>query len=182
MRAVQGNAAAGRAEVRVGGHLRTLGTASIALVLDLTSKLAILGSLEPGESVSVLGSFFRLTYIRNPGGVFGLKFGGSGLHLLFAGVATVAVIVLLWRSRPEDGWIRTGLGLVLAGAVGNMVDRIAFGYVVDFIDIGCGTLRWYVFNLADAYVTVGAGLLILFYSSQGHEDAEADREGGPAGT
>jgi signal peptidase II len=138
--------------------------------------------MEPGESVSVLGSFFRLTYIRNPGGVFGLRFGGSGLHLLLAGLATAAVIVLLWRTRPEEGRIRIGLGLVLAGAVGNMVDRIAFGSVVDFIDIGLGSLRWYVFNLADAYVTVGAGLLILFYSSQRHEDAEADGEGGPAGT
>ena len=116
-----------------------------------------------GESVPVLGSFFHLTYIHNPGAVFGIRLGNPYLHLALACVALLAVGGLLWRLGREDRIAAIGLSLVLGGALGNIIDRVRFGWVIDFLDFGIGSVRWWVFNLADACVSVGTILLIFFY-------------------
>lgn len=161
--------------------MRVLWIAGAAVVADQASKWLVMETMALGESVPVLGSFFRLTYIHNPGAVFGLRLGGTYVHLLFAGVALVLLGSMLWRMPATERLGRTGLGLVLGGAVGNVVDRVRFGSVVDFLDFGIGSLRWWVFNVADACVTVGAGLLILSYAFQKGDGDEADGPGDPAG-
>ncbi len=141
--------------------MRSLWISGVVLFLDQVSKLIVMESMFLGESIPVLGSFFRLTYIQNPGAVFGMRLGGNVVHLIFAGVALIMVAVMWIRLPPNQRVASAGLALVLGGAVGNVVDRIRFGAVVDFLDFGIGSLRWWVFNVADASVTVGAGLLIL---------------------
>lgn len=141
--------------------MRSLWIAGLVVFLDQVSKRMVMESMFLGESIPVLGSFFRLTYIHNPGAVFGLRLGGNVAHLIFAGVALIVVAVMWLRLAPGERVASAGLALVLGGAVGNVIDRIRFGAVVDFLDFGFGSLRWWVFNVADASVTVGAGLLIL---------------------
>ncbi len=141
--------------------MRSLWISGVVLFLDQVSKRIVMESMFLGESIPVMGSFFRLTYIQNPGAVFGMRLGGNVVHLIFAGVALIIVAVMWIRLPPNQRVASAGLALVLGGAVGNVVDRIRFGAVVDFLDFGIGSLRWWVFNVADASVTVGAGLLIL---------------------
>ncbi len=141
--------------------MRILWISGAVLVLDQVTKHLVMDTMYLGESIPVLGSFFKLTYIRNPGAVFGLRLGGNVAHLIFTGIALMIVAVMWFRLPAAERLASAGLALVLGGAVGNVVDRIRFGAVVDFLDFGFGSLRWWVFNVADASVTVGAGLLIL---------------------
>ena len=147
----------------------------VALLADLFTKWLVVSRFELWESVTVLGDFFRLTYIHNPGAVFGIRLGSSYLHLILASVAMVVVISLLIKTPESDRRGGTGLALVLGGAVGNIIDRLRFGVVIDFLDFGIGDLRWYVFNVADACVSVGVVLLIVGY---GRNDSNEDTDRG----
>ncbi|MDE2998207.1 MAG: signal peptidase II [Gemmatimonadota bacterium] len=141
--------------------MRSLWISGVVLFLDQASKRMVMESMMLGDSIPVMGSFFRLTYIQNPGAVFGLRLGGNVAHLVFAGVALILVAVMWLRLPPHERLASAGLALVLGGAVGNVIDRIRFSAVIDFLDFGFGSVRWWVFNVADAAVTVGAVLLIL---------------------
>ncbi len=143
--------------------MRFLWITGVALVLDQLTKWWVLQTMTLGESVPVLGSFFRLTYIHNPGAVFGIRLGNPHLHLALACVAFLVVGGLLWRLSPEDRVAGIGLALMLGGAIGNIIDRVRFGVVIDFLDFGIGAARWWVFNLADTCVSVGACLLIFVF-------------------
>jgi signal peptidase II len=143
--------------------VRRLWITAIALLVDLVTKELVTMRFELWESVDVLGDFFRLTYIHNPGAVFGIRLGSSYLHLALSAVAMAAVVSMLVKTPAEDRWSGIGLSLVLAGAVGNIVDRLRYGVVVDFLDFGFGDTRWYVFNVADACVSVGVILLMVGY-------------------
>lgn len=143
--------------------MRFLWITAVALVLDQVTKWWVLKTMVLGEFIPVLGSFFALRYIHNPGAVFGLKLGNPYVHLALACVALIVVCGLLWRLPAEDRIAAIGLALVLGGAIGNIVDRVRFGVVIDFLDFGFGSVRWWVFNLADTWVSVGTGLLILSF-------------------
>lgn len=143
--------------------LTALWLVPLVLALDQVSKLAVARAMAEGESIEVLGDFFRLTYIHNPGAAFGLDVGSPLLHTLFSLVALGALGWLFRTAPPGARLLRCSLGMVLGGALGNIADRIRLGEVVDFFDFGLGELRWPVFNVADSFVTVGILLLILVY-------------------
>lgn len=140
--------------------MKFLWITGVAVVLDQLTKWWVLKTMSLGESVPVWGDFFRLTYIHNPGAVFGLRLGNPFLHLALAFVALIVIGGFMWRIAHEDRRIAIGLSLVLGGAIGNIIDRVRFGVVIDFLDFGIGATRWWVFNLADACVSVGTILLI----------------------
>ena len=183
---------------------------SVAVVLvDQISKMLVKGfhipalgitweGLPYGISRPVLGDFFRLTYIENPGMVFGLDIGGKIFLCLFSFVASIAIIMYLYRVRRSSLGLRLGLALVLGGAIGNLIDRLFYGIlfdyaplfhgrVVDFFDVdffdvtvfGYHMSRWAVFNVADSCVTIGVILLLLFHRSAARAEetlpAAADR-------
>lgn len=162
--------------------MQRLWISAAVIVADQVTKTVVVGQMQLGESIPVLGSFFRLTYILNPGAVFGLRLGGQALHLIFAVVALCLVGVLLYRTPSSERVAGSALALVLGGAVGNVIDRLHIGAVIDFLDFGVGGARWWIFNIADASVSVGAGLLILSYgflhgagtSSSGEAPATTD--------
>ena len=139
---------------------------AVARFFDLVTKCLVTTNLELWDSVDVLGGFFRLTYIHNAGAVFGIRLGSSVLHLVLSTLAMGVVVTMLIKTPPEDRWGGIGLALVLGGALGNIVDRLRTDVVIDFLDFGIGDLRWYVFNVADACVSVGVVLLILVYGKQ----------------
>ncbi len=140
--------------------LLTLGTALGVLVIDQASKAWVMAHLPYGQPVPVLDHWIRLVYIRNPNAVFGISLGQGPVYLLLtlAAIAVLLVLVFLERSR----FLLFLYGLFLGGALGNLLDRIRWGEVVDFVDMGIGRYRWPgVYNLADAAISIGIVLYLL---------------------
>jgi len=138
--------------------------ASAAIVLvDQITKQIVLSSFGPGER-RVVTEFFNLVLVFNKGAAFSFLADAGGwqtpLLVGFAVGAAIIVSVLLARS-PERRMFCAGLALILGGAVGNVIDRLRFGYVVDFVDLHAGGWHWPAFNVADSAITLGAALLIL---------------------
>jgi lipoprotein signal peptidase len=138
--------------------------AGLVLVLDQLTKWWVLEVIDLDRiGQVVVAPFFNLTMVWNRGVTFGLL--GSDLWfkpLLLGGLALViAALLLRWLARAESWRIAWGLGLVLGGAVGNVIDRARFGAVVDFVHLHAAGYHWYVFNLADSAIVCGVGLLLL---------------------
>lgn len=136
------------------------------VLLDQASKLLVQRMLQPGEIIAVIPSFFNLTYVMNPGAAFGfLASAPAALRAPFlTGISILAVLFIAYfRYRhPELGWLPSlGLCLILGGAVGNLVDRLRLGMVVDFLDFYYGGYHWPAFNVADAAITVGVVLMVI---------------------
>jgi signal peptidase II len=143
--------------------------------LDQITKRIVSGGMIRGESIPVLGNFFRLTFVQNPGGAFGL-FRDSGS--VFTVLSLVAVVFLFWtvhRYPAHLTGMRVALGLVLGGAVGNLIDRIRMHRVVDFFDVGFGDLRWPVFNVADVAVVLGVVMFLIVSIRSGDSDDQDAR-------
>jgi signal peptidase II len=148
----------------------------LILILDQITKVVVDRTMVLYQSIPVLGDFFRLTYIHNAGAAFGLNIGSPLVHTVFS-LAALGVLVWLWRTAPPGALLlRYALVVVLGGAVGNIIDRVRLGKVIDFFDFGLGDLRWPVFNVADSAVTVGILLLIIAYSRLKEDnDSSADQ-------
>jgi len=143
------------------------------IIIDQLSKLVVQHTMVRGLPIEVLGDFFRLTYIHNPGAAFGLNLGSPLLHTVVSIAALGALVYLFRTTDPGERLLRFGLSLVLGGAVGNIIDRIYLGEVVDFFDFGFGAYRWPIFNFADIFVNVGVFLLFFGYS-RAEQANEAD--------
>lgn len=144
---------------------------------DWLSKRWVIDTLTESGTLRVLGDVVRFYYVRNTGVAFGL-FSGGGIGLSWVSVvALVAVLLLAFRPTARRWPHAVSLGLILGGALGNLFDRVRTGAVTDFIDVGIGGLRWYVFNLADAAITVGVLLWaaeILLVRPRPHGEAAAE--------
>ena len=142
-----------------------LAIAALVVVLDQASKLAALRLLQPYQSLPVLPDLFNLTLAFNRGASFSfLSEAGGWQRWLFSGVSIVAsavIIVLLRRTPRSERLNGIGLALVLGGAVGNLVDRLRFGHVIDFLDFYYCAWHFPAFNVADASFTLGAAVLVL---------------------
>lgn len=142
-----------------------IGWVGLAVALafaDRATKEIVLGAFRVGEAREVTG-FFNLVLTFNRGAAFSLLAEASGWQRgLFIAIAVVAIVVILWMLAREGGDKRfsLALALILGGALGNLWDRIALGYVIDFLDFHAAGHHWPAFNLADAAITVGAALLI----------------------
>jgi signal peptidase II len=140
--------------------------AGLAFLLDQASKDLVIHTLKLGQSVPLAGNWLELTYVQNPGAAFGfLASARSFWRVPFFILVTVAATLLVYAYQrflpPEKKLDRLALGLIWGGAMGNFMDRLLVGRVIDFIDVGYGQYRWPVFNLADSCITLGLGLLIL---------------------
>jgi signal peptidase II len=140
--------------------------AGAVLALDQITKALVLGRLPLGNTFTVVPGLFDITHVHNPGGAFGFlaTMGPEVRGVLFIGVTVLvaALILYLYRQTPgEQRLLATGLALVFGGALGNLVDRIRFGVVVDFLDFYIGELHWPAFNVADSAITVGVFLFAV---------------------
>lgn len=136
-------------------------TGVVLLVTDQLSKWAAVGWLKGGPSLPVLRGFFSLTYVENTGAAFGL-FRGQQVMFICMAILTVFIILFYLSLTGDDEWmIRLALVLILAGALGNLVDRVAFGYVIDFLHLHYKSFSWPVFNFADVCIDVGVGLILI---------------------
>jgi signal peptidase II len=138
----------------------------LVVLIDQASKLWIINNLPHWESWNIIGSFVRFTHVKNPGIAFGISVGNFTMIVaILSIVATLFIAYMHWQERKNHPLIVIGLGLILGGAIGNLIDRSSIFFskhyegVVDFIDIGTANFRWYTFNVADSAVTIG----IIFY-------------------
>jgi signal peptidase II len=184
-----------------------LAFAAAIVVIDQASKLAVKGfnllgiqhaGMQLYESREVLGDFLRFTYVENPGMAFGLNFGMPIILSCFSIAASIFLVYLIKRTWQSGNLgLRLAFALILGGAVGNLIDRVFYGLfyryaplfygkVVDFVDVNIPDMkllgnelhRFYVFNVADAAVSVGVVLLLFFYPSKKHATSAETIEGG----
>jgi signal peptidase II len=157
----------------------------IALVVccDQASKFWIAGNLSLYESWPVLPGFFSLTHLTNTGAAFGFLAGRPAVwrHVFFIGIALVAlcvIIIMYRRLRHESYFYELSLGLIAGGALGNLIDRVRLGSVVDFLDVYVGCHHWPAFNVADLAITVGVTIFIVysFFFAKREEPAKHCKE------
>jgi len=142
--------------------MRVLFVSAVLVLADQVSKTIVVRTMSLYESVPIIQNFFHFTYITNDGMAFGINFPFG--YFIFTTVSILLTTFLfwyLWSVRNHSIIIRLGIGLIIAGAIGNLIDRILLGEVIDFLDFMIGDFHWYVFNLADSYVTVGMGLVLF---------------------
>lgn len=144
--------------------LKWLWLSLLAVILDQASKLAIAGSMQLYESIQIM-PYFKLTYVHNTGAAFSfLSEAGGWQRWFFAGLAIViSAVIAVWltRLKKHETLLAVALSLVLGGAVGNLIDRLAYGYVIDFLDVYYESWHWPAFNIADSAITLGVILMLL---------------------
>jgi signal peptidase II len=136
------------------------------IILDIWTKALVLARIDLHETIPIIPNFFQLVHVRNTGAAFGIGANASSRLvplLLNAGAIAVFFVVVVYalRSAVTDRVLQTGLHLILGGAIGNLLDRFRFGYVVDFLDVYVGTKHWPAFNVADSAICIGIALLFL---------------------
>ena len=144
--------------------LSVLAIVFFLILADQAIKFLVVSLMELGESIPVFAGIFHITYIENPGAAFGL-FANQRLIFIVAGVLVIAAACLMYRRlMSEKAIIRWGVALLLGGAVGNLIDRLRIGGVIDFLDFRI----WPVFNIADIGICVGVALLMyaLIYDTE----------------
>lgn len=154
------------------------------VVLDQVSKVQIMQTMRLHESIPIFPEFFSLTYIRNPGAAFGLlASSGQAFRLIFFGVTSVFALGLLgmifFRLRQDDWVGQLSIAAILGGAIGNLLDRVRFGEVIDFLDFYINGYHWPAFNVADAAISVGVFFLILHFALDKKEEEGVLQQGSP---
>ena len=151
--------------------LKWLWLSLLAVILDQASKLAVAGSMQLFESIEIM-PFFRLTYVHNTGAAFSfLSEAGGWQRWFFAGLAVaISAVIAVWlaRLKKHETLLAVALALVLGGAVGNLIDRLAYGYVIDFLDVYYESWHWPAFNIADSAITLGVMLMLAESFGLGH--------------
>jgi signal peptidase II len=141
-------------------YIMLLGCAATVLVADQVLKWLVMRSLQHGRVIDLLGGLVRLDFTRNAGAAFGMFQSGGLLFAAVAVLVSLSILVFYRRIAESALAVRLALGLILGGALGNLLDRIRLGYVVDYVDLRW----WYVFNLADSAIVVGVAILLLVTS------------------
>ena len=153
-----------------------IGIAATVLILDQLAKAWLVSMLSPGERIQVVGDYIRLVHSQNTGALFGL-FRDQALFFAIVSVGVVAAIVWFHHTSGRNTLLSIALGLLLGGALGNMTDRFRIGYVVDFVDVGLGNLRFYTFNIADSAISLA--ILLLLITAFVSTGRDADRPQAP---
>jgi len=138
--------------------------ASVVLILDQATKLYVDANFRLHETVPVIRDFFHLTYVRNKGAAFGILSDNAVRIPFFITVSIIAMLGILWyikRLRDDQRLAIYSLSLVFSGALGNLIDRIRLGEVIDFLDVFWQRHHWPAFNVADSAITVGVTLLFI---------------------
>ncbi len=144
--------------------LKWLWLSALVIVSDQFSKRLIIGSMQLRESIEIL-PFFNLTLLHNTGAAFSFLANAGGWQRWFFTLIALAVsaVIVVWLKRlpAAEKWQAAALALILGGALGNVIDRVRFGYVVDFLDVYYQQWHWPTFNIADSAITVGVAILVV---------------------
>ena len=147
-------------------YIKLVVFAGIIVLLDQFTKALIIGHVSFSQTIPVMGGFFNITHIHNPGGAFGLMANLSptlrSIVFLFISSLAVGLIFYFYKKTPPNyPWLSAAFALIFGGAIGNLIDRLRFGFVIDFLDIYIGNLHWPAFNVADSAISVGIGIFVF---------------------
>lgn len=134
--------------------------AAIAVILDQMTKWLAVEFLTKVETVPLIQDVLHLTYLENTGAAFGILKNNRWIFLVISTVAIIALVAYIAKFPPKSKWLGVGLSFIVGGGIGNMIDRVLLGYVVDFIDFRL--INFAVFNVADSFVCVGAVLVLIY--------------------
>ncbi|MFZ3014693.1 MAG: signal peptidase II [Nitrospira sp.] len=162
-------------------HLALASVTGGIILLDQLTKQQIMQTMRLHESIPVIPNLFSLTYIRNPGAAFGLLAGSSNaFRMVFFGLTSIFALGLLGTillRMPEEDWVgRISVTGILGGAIGNLIDRLRFGEVIDFLDVYIETYHWPAFNVADSAITIGVIFLIIHFAFEKQADPPPESE------
>jgi signal peptidase II len=163
-------------------YILFLAITGLVVLLDQLTKGWIIATMRLHDAYPVIDGFFNIIYVRNPGAAFGFLAGASPLFrsVFFLSVTLAAILLILHylrQTRIEEIFLVLALALILAGAVGNLIDRIRFGEVIDFLDVYVGAHHWPAFNVADASITTGASVLVMFLLGKRKEKMVEEKPG-----
>ncbi len=135
------------------------------VILDQVTKYIVNTSMLLHDSIPIINGLFNFTYVKNPGAAFGFLSGAPPFFrsVFFIGVTVAAIMLILYyirKTKTEEPLLTTSFSLIMGGAVGNLIDRVRFGEVIDFLDLYIGPHHWPAFNIADSAISVGAILLV----------------------
>ncbi len=150
----------------MGKYQKLIVIAGAAVILDQITKIAIINTITKYHSIRVIPGFFNLTHVYNPGGAFGFAANQSATvrTILFLVVSTLALgfIFYFYMNTPETHpMLAASLSLIFGGAIGNLIDRVRLGSVVDFLDFHIRGMHWPAFNVADSAISIGMGIFIF---------------------
>ncbi|BCA56205.1 Lipoprotein signal peptidase [Nitrospira sp. KM1] len=146
----------------------------VIVVIDQMTKFWVMQTMRLHETIPIIPNLFSLTYIRNPGAAFGLLAGSSNaFRMVFFGVTSLFALGLLGTiliRLPERDWIgQLSIAGILGGAIGNLIDRVRFGEVIDFLDVYVEPYHWPAFNVADSAISIGVVCLIIHFAFERKE-------------
>jgi signal peptidase II len=154
--------------------------ATVVLGLDILTKQIVFRTLRlGGPSIEVVGDLLRWTYIHNPGAAFGLFQANRYFFIAVSLLSSIVIVALAHSGRYRDRGTLLAFGLILGGAIGNLLDRLWLGVVIDFIDVGIGTHRWPFFNIADSGISVGVVLLATRFLREPRASQSSTTEAAP---
>lgn len=158
-------------------HTFVIAIAAGVVALDQLTKWYVRQSIALYESIPVIDSFFHLTHVRNSGGAFSLMAGASEavrvpFFLAAAALAIVALIYFVRQIPAQQRWLLFAVAGVLGGAIGNLIDRVMIGQVTDFLDVFWRGYHWPAFNVADMFISIGVGILLIHSLFAPSSDAE----------
>lgn len=160
-------------------YIRLAVIAGLVVLADQITKWLILENLPLYKSIVVIPGFFNLTHIHNPGGAFGFLAGQSFAvrHLMFVVVSLLATGLIFWfyyKTPPTHPFLAAGFALIFGGAIGNLIDRLRFGKVVDFLDLYVSGWHYPSFNIADSAISVGIAIFVYHLIFKKYPEATAE--------
>lgn len=136
-----------------------LGLSALVVIIDYVIKILVINNLKPISTVNIIPNLFSLTYVENKGAAFGILLNARWIFIVFTLAVVIFMIIFLFKKKPESKLLNTALVLIIGGGIGNLIDRIFYGYVVDYLSISFFPP---VCNFADYCVTVGAAILVVY--------------------
>ena len=134
----------------------------LVFLFDILSKIVVINYLQLEESVKVINNFLYLTYVRNTGAAWSILSNNSYIVLGISLLIIVGIIWYIWKNKIDNKFEKVAYSLILGGAIGNFINRLFYGYVIDFIDIKIFGYDYPIFNLADVFIVIGVILLIIY--------------------
>ena len=156
--------------------LKPLSISGLVVIFDQLTKNIVKTQMELGESFNVLGALLKITFVENKGLAFSIKVSNLGIFTGLSMVASIIVLYYIYKYKDEGVKVYMPLSLIFGGAIGNMIGRVLYGKVVDFIDVGISSYRWPVFNIADSAVFVGL-VWFLIVSWQANDNLQEEVSG-----
>jgi len=156
--------------------IKPLSISGLVVIFDQLTKNIVKAQMELGESYNILGTFLKFTFVENKGLAFSIKVSNLGIFTGLSMIASLIVLYYIYKYKDEGVMAYMPLAFIFGGAIGNIIGRVLYGKVVDFIDVGISSYRWPVFNIADSSVFIGL-VWFLIVSWQSNDDAQKEVAG-----